>query len=188
MIKTYFGGVGNINKCGKDAISYRVSSIKHLTQEIIPRLDKYPLITKKLADYLLFKKALEIVARKEHLTREGLHKIAAIRASMNNGLTKELKAAFPKVIPVKRPKVEGSAQKIKDPNWLAGFTSGEGCFFVFTRESANFKQGMEVGLRFQITQHFRDTELLRSLIEYFGCGGYNFRSADQKLGDFIVTL
>jgi hypothetical protein len=50
QIKSYFGGVGNITKHGKDSIQYRVNSIKDLTNTIIPHFDKYPLITKKLAD------------------------------------------------------------------------------------------------------------------------------------------
>jgi len=58
MIRAYFSGVGNINNHGKDSIEYRVASLKDLTQGVLPHLDKYPLITQKLADYLLFKQAL----------------------------------------------------------------------------------------------------------------------------------
>ena len=47
-------------------------------------------------------------------------KIIAIKASMNRGLLGKLKLAFPSVVPVVRPLVLD--QKIKDPNWLAGFT------------------------------------------------------------------
>jgi hypothetical protein len=42
---------------------------------------------------------------KEHLTIEGIHKLIAIKASMNLGLSKKLKAAFPDTIPVQRPLV-----------------------------------------------------------------------------------
>jgi hypothetical protein len=87
-------GVGQIYKHGKDSIQLRVSSIEDL-QVIINHFDKYPLITQKLADYILFKKAFELMNRKEHLTSEGLTRIIAIRASMNNGLSPELKVAFP---------------------------------------------------------------------------------------------
>jgi hypothetical protein len=37
---------------------------------------------------------------------EGLNKIVAIKASINKGLSSELKAAFPLITPVQRPKVE----------------------------------------------------------------------------------
>jgi hypothetical protein len=57
-------------------------------------------------------------------------------------------------------------------------------FFVSTRESTVYKQGMQIRLRFQITQHSRDAALLRSLREVFGCGNY---CADSEHGNFAVT-
>jgi hypothetical protein len=99
LIRSSLGGVGNIYQNGKDTILYRVSSVKDL-RVIIDHFDKYPLITQKLADYLLFKKAYELINRKEHLTIEGLHKIVAIKATMNNnGLSDDLKAAFSNTLP-----------------------------------------------------------------------------------------
>ena len=65
-------------------------------------LDKYPLKTKKLADYLLFRDAAMMMKRGEHLTFEGLQKIINIRASLNKGLTPSLKEAFPYTIAVER--------------------------------------------------------------------------------------
>jgi hypothetical protein len=94
-------------------IQYRVSSVKDL-QVVIDHFDKYPLITQKLADYLLFKRAFELVKRKEHLTTKGLKQIVAIKASMNNGLSEKLKAAFPNTIPAPRPLIMN--QKIQEPN------------------------------------------------------------------------
>ena len=52
--------------------------------------------------------------RKEHLTNEGLQKIVNIRATINLGLSDELKKAFPNTIPVPRPLV--TDQVIKYPN------------------------------------------------------------------------
>ena len=40
---------------------------------------------------------------KEHLTREGLEQIVAIKASLNLGLPEKIKQAFSSVIPVQRP-------------------------------------------------------------------------------------
>ena len=54
---------------------------------------------------------------------------------MNNSLSDELKAAFPDTIPVTRPSVVD--QGIKNPHWLAGFTSGEGCFIIKTNNSSS---------------------------------------------------
>jgi hypothetical protein len=135
---------------------------------LINYFDKYPLITQKYADYQLFKQAFLLIDNKEHLTEEGLQKLVAIRASMNLGNSVALKAAFPDIIPVTRPLVEN--QLIADPNWIAGFTSGEGCFFVRLRESSSYQMGYNVLLKFQITQHIRDSLLLKKIIDYLECG------------------
>jgi hypothetical protein len=91
----------------------RVFTIKDLTV-IINHFDRYPLLSQKLADYELFKKAFYIIQNKEHLTMEGLNKLVAIRSSLNLGLSEMLKTAFPAIIPVKRLLVSNS--KISDPN------------------------------------------------------------------------
>ena len=62
---------------------------------------------------------------------------------------------------------------IANPHWLAGFTAGEGSFKVRIYESPASKLGFKVQLIFQITQHNRDTQLIKSLISYLGCGQYN---------------
>lgn len=57
-------------------------------------------------------------------------KFVVIKASMNYGLSEELKAAavFTDIIPEQRPSVLDCL--IKDPNLLAGFATGEGCFYI----------------------------------------------------------
>lgn len=97
-------------------MKFLVQSVKDL-QVIIDHFENYPLITQKRADYELFKQAVELMEQKEHLTMEGLEKIVAIKASLNNGLSAELKAAFPEIIPVPRPSVVwATALENKDPN------------------------------------------------------------------------
>ena len=44
--------------------------------------------------------------KKEHLTLESLHKIVAIKSATNQGLSEELKLAFPDVVPVTRSLVK----------------------------------------------------------------------------------
>ena len=68
---------------------------------------------------------------------------------------------------VERPIVENP--KIKDPNWLAGFTEAEGCFFINIYKSQT-KLGETVKLHFDIDQHVRDDALLISFIYFFNCG------------------
>ena len=71
---------------------------------------QYPLITQKKADFVIFKRILEIVSSKGHLDNEneegGLQEIVNLRAALNLGLSDTIKAAFPNTIPVVRPAVE----------------------------------------------------------------------------------
>ena len=157
--------------------------MQDLINVVIPHFDKYPLITKKKADFILFKKAVDLIKCKEHLTMEGLKKLVAIKASMNLGLSDELKAAFPEIVPVKRPLV--GDQKITDPYWLAGFISAEGCFSVIKKKSSNFRQGFQILLIFKLSQHHRDKLLLKSLIEYLRCG--NVYKESEGTVQFSVT-
>lgn len=133
-----FFGVGNIFKGGKDCLSLRVTSTDPLLK-IITHFDKYPLITVKFSDYLLFREVVMMMKQGEHLTKEGLDKIVTIRASLNNGLTEVLKAAFPNILPA--PRFQLVNPKIPAPEWIAGFVSGEGCFFVQLRKATSGKIG-----------------------------------------------
>ena len=56
-----------------------------------------------------------------------------------------------------------------NPDWLAGFTSGEGCFYIKIVKS-NTKLGEAVSLTFQLTQHLREESLIRSIASYLDCG------------------
>jgi len=165
-IKSFFA-IGNVCLKTNGASSYTVLSIEDL-EWIIDHFDKYPLITKKLADYHLFKNAFALIKNKEHLTIEGLQKIVAIKASMNKGLSSSIKAAFPNIIPVNRPSVLDC--KIKDPNWLAGFTTGEGCFLVRIINSSRHRLGVQVQLLFRLAQHYIDEQLIANLVDYLDSG------------------
>ena len=105
--------------------------------------------------------------KKEHLTIEGLYKIVSLKTSMNLGISPKLKSAFPDIITVERPIVK--YQKISYPLWLSGFTNAEGCFFISIFKSKT-STGYAVNLSFTLTQHSRDEQLLKLLIEYLDCG------------------
>jgi hypothetical protein len=49
------------------------------------------------------------------------------------------------------------------------------------------KTGYLVNLRFQLSQHLRDEKLLKSFIDYFGCGQYYPSKGTHIRGDFVVT-
>lgn len=177
-------GVGKIyrSKTRLDYVELQVSSFKDMSA-IIKFFGKYPLITQKWADYLLFKKAYELILNKQHLTIEGLNKLVEIKALINKGLPDQLKEAFPKfeLVNIQRCKVN---KEIPDPNWIAGFVSGEGSFMVRMFKSASHAIGYQVQLRFQITQQSRDKFLMERFVSYLGCG---YISERGDIVDFQVT-
>jgi hypothetical protein len=83
--------------------------------QVISHFDKYPLITQKRADYLLFKEAVMIMKRGEHLTVSGLQAIINLRATINKGLTPTLIEAFPETVAVPRPQVDNQNVQSIDP-------------------------------------------------------------------------
>jgi len=125
-----------------------------------------------------------MMCNKEHLALEGLTKILSIRASMNKGLSETLLTNFPDIIPVVRPLVE--SMEIPDCNWLAGFTEADGCFYVSVVKSKTIT-GFTVQLKFQLTQHSRDKQLMEYLITYLECGRYEARSKNTQAGNFVVS-
>ena len=92
-----------------------VVNIKEIIDIVIPHFDKFSLQTKKKADFELFKKIVELVHRKEHLTLNGLQKIVNLKASLNFGLSEYLKAIFPNTVPVSRPLVKFSSEELPHP-------------------------------------------------------------------------
>lgn len=184
-IQNYFCGYGFMTKLTKSSIIFRIFSLEQL-DKVIEHFEQYPLQSKKHADFCLFKEVIIKMKAGEHLTAKGLLDILELKASLNNGLTPLLKESFPKCIPVPRPIVVNP--HIPDPNWLAGFTSGDGCFTINMSKSSAYKTGFSVNLRFQISQHSRDEVLMRRLIDYMGCGQYySLKGEGQFKGDFVVS-
>ena len=167
-IISYFG-VGKVYGQAPQSLQLKVESMNEL-EAVLKHFQKFPLLTKKREDLKLLIMIVEKMRRKEHLTPGGLRKIVAIKAAMNLGLSDKLTIAFPSVVPVERPKVAELPQKI-EPEWFAGFTDAEGCFYVLLTESYSHSLGQRVILVFSIVQHVRDENLIKSFIEFFNCGG-----------------
>lgn len=157
-IKYYFKGVGCIytTNNGKNSI-YQVRDFNNITNVIIPHFDKYPLLSRKYHDFIMFKNIVNMVNKKEHLSIKGLYKIISFKNELNKGLPENLRIAFPSIDKVKRH--VSNIPTIINPNWIGGFFSGEGCF-QFTGRS----------LRVLIVQHYKDEFLMNVLINSLNCG------------------
>jgi hypothetical protein len=172
LIQKFFG-VGNVTLHGEKAM-FQVTKLGDLVI-IIEHFKFYPLKTQKHADFLLFKKAFDIIYDKKHLTIEGLQELISIRASLNKGLPERLKIAFPSIKPVIKPEVPNLSLVYNNSDinhWVAGFVSGEGCFLIQTSKSNTHKLGISVALNFFVVLNIRDSYLLASFSQVFGCGSF----------------
>ena len=118
------------------------------------------------------------------MTKEVLEQIVAIKSSINNDLSKQLKAAFSDIIPVSRPAILN--EEVPHPYWLSGFVSGDGCFSVYISRSSSLLLGCKVTLSFTIGQDQRDAELMTSLVNYLSCG-YWRETESRTVGLFVVN-
>jgi len=106
-IRSYFNDIGQLEVISTRKLAYfEVTKLNDLVNIVIPHFDKYPLLTQTRADFELFKKFIDIMSREGHKTIEGLQQIVNIKATINKGLSDNLKINFPNTIPVLRPLVE----------------------------------------------------------------------------------
>jgi len=189
-IQEYFGGIGLVSKPNNNyTVEFRVHSIKDITNVIIPHFDNYPLLTKKYSDYMLFKNVINLMLEKQHSNLQGIQKIINTRASMNGGLSDQLKKAFPDTIPVIREeRVNNYNTLVHSKPWIAGFSTGEsppGNFFIAINKSKT-TDNIYASLRFSIAQDLRDVDLLESFVHFFKCG-YVVRYEKRSIAEFVVT-
>jgi hypothetical protein len=64
----------------QDYAIFQVQSLSAFTNVIITFFNRFPLITKKSADFMLFKQIIDLMNRKEHFSMEGLQKIVNLRS------------------------------------------------------------------------------------------------------------
>jgi len=87
-IKDFFGcGSIVLNKRydnhTEDLYRYCIRSISELKEIVIPFFDQFPLKTYKQNDFILFKKALEMMGEKQHLEQQGWDTILELASQMN---------------------------------------------------------------------------------------------------------
>lgn len=156
-IKEYFGcGSIVIHNKSEDRMRYQITGIKEIQNTLIPFLDQYPLLTSKHLNYLDFKKAVEIIANKEHLTTKGLETLRILANNMNTGRSFEDKYNFSK---------EVINNYTMTPEWIQGFVDGEGCFGChLVKDTNQFK------FYFSVSQSTTDRTVLQIILDYFNEG------------------
>jgi hypothetical protein len=57
-----------------------------------------------------------------------------------------------------------------DPNWIVGFTDGEGCFSVSFVRNKTTRFGYQIFVEFVLTQGEKSLEVLEKVQDFFQCG------------------
>ena len=83
-LKAFFGcGVVRVNH--GDRMAYRVRSLDHLRERIVPFFLEHPLKSKKQTDFTKFNRVLRMMETGDHLTAEGIDMIREVAEQMNRG-------------------------------------------------------------------------------------------------------
>ena len=124
-----------------------------------------------------------LISKDKCLNDLDLLKIVSMKASLNKGLPSKLKEYFPNVMGIEKSEVNIPANI--DPNWVVGFFSGEGCFFIDIYKAIDCKTGYYVRLRATVNQHSRDEILISKLINILDYG-FVTKHTKKKVITFVV--
>ena len=174
-IKSFFNNTGRIKIDKKNnKVYFVVTLIKDLNNIIIPHFLKFPLLTLKRADFILFCSIIEIINNKEHLNIAGFYKILNLKYNLNKGL----KSKLIKLLKDSNYFSEIARPTFKLPDiiplqWISGLVSGDGSFFVFIGKNVKYKTGYRVDPSFSIGLHDREQAIITLLAKQFNCGSIN---------------
>ena len=77
---------------------------------------------------------------------------------------------------------------VLDPNWIAGFVDGEGCFSVSVHRSSMMHRhgGWQLQPVFHVYQHQDHREVLEAMVPTFGCGRVRPKGPRSSVLTFAV--
>lgn len=186
QIKAFFK-IGNIDTSTKGIVYYTVGSVKDIEKYILPHFDKYPLVTKKFKDFTLFKQIVLLMVKGEHKTLPGLLEIFSLKVNLNKGLPAAVKEEFPDIQSAILPELNSWRTPLSfNPNWVAGFITAKGSFFISLNANEKRKAGYAISLAFSLSQHHRDIELLDGLATFLECGIARI-SSNRDAAELIIT-
>jgi LAGLIDADG endonuclease len=179
LIKDFFG-IGNIHyNPSKEDATFEVSKLEDLIN-VISHFNKYHLKSAKSIDYLLWKQCIELMRVKAHFTQTGLEEIISIKAAINLGLSKELKAAFSHVIPIVRLPYVIDENPL-NPYWVSGFSEGDSTFSISISSKNYIRTSYQIGL------NEREIFLLFKIQSFFNNVGSIKNDPSNQASQFNVT-
>lgn len=74
----------------------------------------------------------------------------------------------------------GRTKPIVTPEYIVGFTDGEGCFYVNVSKSPAYRAGYAVQLHFHIKVNEKDKAVLEKIRNTLNCGGVYFQKEKRR--------
>lgn len=145
-LKSIFG-VGKVHRSSDGMITYKVTDRTKLKSVILPIFEIYPFRGKKYYDYLIFKKALDIV--ESNLTQGEKHEL--LLKLKEDGRLSKRRISIVYQLPDSVENLEDSEilklvsreqlMNVFDPDWIAGFVEGDGSLQINKRLQVEFSLG-----------------------------------------------
>lgn len=149
----FYCGVIAVNKDG--SVDFLVRNIKALNDIVLPHFLNYPLRGTKYLDFINFKDAIDLINKKEHLTKVGLDKLIDISTRMNS------KRIHGELYSPDHAVVENTKYIPINGHYINGFIAGDGCLALNTKDVGFGRMSL------QISQHKNNKLLLLSIANYF---------------------
>jgi hypothetical protein len=74
---------------GDNCYKYETRNLTEIRERVIPFIESYPLYSSKRHDFILFDRVCSLLARKAHLTPEGIGEVIELAFSMNQSGTRK---------------------------------------------------------------------------------------------------
>gem|GEM_PF-904705 len=152
-------GIGSVSvpNSKDNTAEFRIRSIQHIIQYILPIFDTFPLLTSKYFHYKLFRDAI-LIMNDYTLTKEEKDKQISLLKSktMPNNYSSPAwgvignGAGLPSSLLRKREDIRKDQTKVKDANmvisksWLVGFTEAEGSFYLVLKGTERLVHAFEL--------------------------------------------
>nr|YP_010029634.1 hypothetical protein J2C28_mgp22 [Beauveria lii]QOU11075.1 hypothetical protein [Beauveria lii] len=127
----------------------------------------------------------------EHKTLPGLLKIFSLKVNLNKGLPTAVKEKFTEIQPaILRHATEFKLPFSFNPNWVAGFITAEGSFFISLYVHEKRKAGTYINMyifkRKTRSRNISMIELLDKLAVFLDCGIVR-KSSNRDAAELIIT-
>ena len=83
LMQDYFGAGFMRRDFSDNTLKFEIRKIDDLVSKVIPHFEKYPLLSGKQYDFLLFKRICLLMKEEQHKTLEGLENITTFAFQMN---------------------------------------------------------------------------------------------------------